>query len=589
MNSTENQRSVASIVDEIERRIIHYYPDLDASQVRIRSHSFEIRRWSFISAIDILSTKDQEKLQTIYIKIPKTNRMEEAIANNVKNKASKKLAIQEYSTLRLLYDNHSNSSTLQVVRPLDYLEECNAILTEEFGGDLLYRICRGETNRLSLQEEHFEDIFFRCGKWLADFQRDQVYDTEVELNQDKFQEELSLYLFPILGKPRLYNSVKGIVDSYVGRYGSELRFSEFMLDGFEIRNILVNEDQKLAVFDLSCLPGFLYNDLARFITSVKIINWGTRKFIYQTPLKSSAYIDAFLRGFYSTMKIVKPVLDLFLLKEWLRQYALAYLSIEGKSYPTMLKKMIQKIYIDPFFQREIKKTVKQMELHDEKGYEELTRSMYRNDEVAEYYKEAYTSLISHRNFRAKVIAMQEKRYIRKVLLRCNLENQMLLDIPCGTGKASDTLPKDILVIASDISFEMMTLARNDYSQMNGFKGFVQADATKIPFKSDSFDCVLNVRLLHRVPSEIKIEIVKEVTRLSKKYVVLSFSVDSFYQRFRKRFRGLFISHDPAMAPITFLEMKNIFDKFGLEIKQAYSVLPLFSNELIALLEKNFKT
>ncbi len=218
-------------------------------------------------------------------------------------------------------------------------------------------------------------------------------------------------------------------------------------------------------------------------------------------------------------------------------------------------------------------------------YEKMTRSKYKDKTVAENYKKAYTDKINRKNFRAKIISAREKKCVAHALKHCDPSPQSILDIPCGTGKMSTIIPQNISVVACDISLEMIALGRQEYLQLVSFQGFVQADATHMPFSVASFDCILNIRLFHRVPQKIKGEIIKEMVRLSKQYLILTFAVDNIYQRIRKSIRRLFIPYNPVMEPIKSKEIRTVLEQSGLEIIKVYSVLPLLSNERVVFIKK----
>lgn len=93
----------------------------------------------------------------------------------------------------------------------------------------------------------------------------------------------------------------------------------------------------------------------------------------------------------------------------------------------------------------------------------------------------------------------------------------VLDIPCGTGRLFQTLlSKGYRVTGSDISREMMQVFGAD-----GAIPLVQCDATRMPYKDDSFDAVTCVRFLTmRVPKPVRVPIFREMGRVSRAWVVI---------------------------------------------------------------------
>ena len=92
-------------------------------------------------------------------------------------------------------------------------------------------------------------------------------------------------------------------------------------------------------------------------------------------------------------------------------------------------------------------------------YEQDTRNAYRNKEKAKAYLEQYTRGTKWARF-----TMWRKRLlVGRILDHCDLTaTDRVLDIPCGTGVISKILSNNpASVIGSDISLEMMDLARSE--------------------------------------------------------------------------------------------------------------------------------
>src|SRR5581483_2287360 len=86
----------------------------------------------------------------------------------------------------------------------------------------------------------------------------------------------------------------------------------------------------------------------------------------------------------------------------------------------------------------------------------------------------------------------------------------VLDLGCGNGKSTNFL-KGRNVIGIDLSENEMIKAKNKYRK----KYYFVADATKLPFKSNSFDLIVAVNLLHHLADKTD-EGVKECYRILKK-------------------------------------------------------------------------
>ena len=217
------------------------------------------------------------------------------------------------------------------------------------------------------------------------------------------------------------------------------------------------------------------------------------------------------------------------------------------------------------------------------NYDKETRIKYQDKDFAKRYKETYTTGFSF----MKLTTKRVKECVQKALVHCKLSaNNIILDMPCGTGVLADILRRsNALIIAMDISMEMISLALEDYKSGN-FYGFIQADATKAPFKNNTFGLVVNIGLMHRVPIDVKRRILKEMASISNQYTIISFSVNSLVQRLKLALIRIFIRHhNQSPCPIAFKELKSEIEEAGLEIIRVYKVLPFLSSQVVLLLRK----
>ena len=217
------------------------------------------------------------------------------------------------------------------------------------------------------------------------------------------------------------------------------------------------------------------------------------------------------------------------------------------------------------------------------NYEKDTRLAY-NIPKAQSYKQQQTNGISWIRF----TTWREKSFVSAALRCCKLTNKdKIIDIPCGTGVLGNIFSNfPSFVIASDISREMMGLARKDYSKSN-FGGFIQGDITMIPFKERAFHCVVVLGLMHRLPAGIRKQALKEVVSLSKRFIIVSYSIDSTSQRIKQwLIKKLRHSHSSAPAPASMGDILKELKDNGLVLKRKYKVMPLLSAEVVFLLEKN---
>ncbi|MDC0083802.1 class I SAM-dependent methyltransferase [Oceanospirillaceae bacterium] len=217
------------------------------------------------------------------------------------------------------------------------------------------------------------------------------------------------------------------------------------------------------------------------------------------------------------------------------------------------------------------------------SYEIHTKNAYRNTKKAKEYQDQYIKGAKW----ARFTMWRQKGIIQKFIGHCQIaKGDSILDIPCGTGYAGRIL-SDIKgdIFASDISIEMMDLAVGQYKQSN-FSGFVQADITQIPFPKGRFRSIIVLALMHRLPSELRAQVLSEMNRVSSKYVIISYSVESFSQRV-KQWLLLKIkrTHIPAPASIPVNVMREEIASAGFTIIKKKHIMFFLSAKVVFLIEK----
>jgi len=217
------------------------------------------------------------------------------------------------------------------------------------------------------------------------------------------------------------------------------------------------------------------------------------------------------------------------------------------------------------------------------SYEKETKNAYKDKTKALAYKKQYTE---GGNW-ARFTMWRQKQLTAKLLDLCNLKTtDKILDIPCGAGLIGPVLAKyEAFVTASDISREMMNLAENEYDKEK-FDGFVEADITETSFTSDYFKCVIVLSLMHRLNDKLRKEVLTEVTRLTNRYLIISYSEINFFQRLKQTLlKMLKTSHLPAPESIRMKVMLSEMTEQGLEVVKIKRIFFLLSSKVLFLVRK----
>ena len=98
----------------------------------------------------------------------------------------------------------------------------------------------------------------------------------------------------------------------------------------------------------------------------------------------------------------------------------------------------------------------------------------------------------------------------------------ILDAPCGSGRFTGFFHENgYSYFGGEISMEMIRLLVKETKGWKGTPPLVRCDAEHLPFKDNVFDCVVTIRFLnHNIPSSVREEILKEMRRVSKKWLIV---------------------------------------------------------------------
>jgi len=176
----------------------------------------------------------------------------------------------------------------------------------------------------------------------------------------------------------------------------------------------------------------------------------------------------------------------------------------------------------------------------------------------------------------------ELRLIYKALRAVNIfPPASILDVPCGTGRLTLFLSKKgYSVIGVDISPEMIRLTNEKLikSGLNRFCPAIIGNAESLQFHDNSFDAVISLRLLGHVPPLNRRLILRELGRVSKKYIILAYYDRACLQHLLRKRRRRF----DEWYPVGYKEIRSELKSADLSIVK---IIPLFfkiSETIIAL-------
>ena len=217
------------------------------------------------------------------------------------------------------------------------------------------------------------------------------------------------------------------------------------------------------------------------------------------------------------------------------------------------------------------------------NYVSETRESYRDLDRARCYRDYYSRGLSW----MRLVMNVERRLVGRWLRARRYDAQArLLDLPCGTGLLGGELRAlGAKVAAGDIAGEMMALAREEYA-WPAFMGFFRGDVLQLPFPDSSYECVITLGLLHRMPADLRARAIREICRVSRRDVVVSFSIASVFARIKRRIlEHMPIAYGAAPAPAHEEEILACFTHEGFVPIRRRATIPVLSSDTLLFFER----
>jgi ubiquinone/menaquinone biosynthesis C-methylase UbiE len=219
------------------------------------------------------------------------------------------------------------------------------------------------------------------------------------------------------------------------------------------------------------------------------------------------------------------------------------------------------------------------------GYD-YKREFYRSDQVAEDY-----------DFHRFSSPERQKRNARKwAAIRRALSQttgvRTILDLPCGTGRFTGALAREgYEVVGSDISHEMLRKASSvtqqgmPANQPAAIRGYVQANAEKLPLRDNSLDCVVSIRFMMHVDPVTRVRMLREFARVSRRWVIVDYRHKyTFRYVLTHTFGKLGFGRTP-LSRVSTDELHEEFRKAGFVVRDVIRVsTPLLSDKWVVLAE-----
>jgi hypothetical protein len=187
------------------------------------------------------------------------------------------------------------------------------------------------------------------------------------------------------------------------------------------------------------------------------------------------------------------------------------------------------------------------------------------------------------------------RTIRKAIRDCNVHGPILM-APCGYGWYFPCFRRDgIALVGLDISSQALQDARRADSPV---PPLCQASILQLPFRDNQFEFILNNRFLLHFHEAFRIQALKELARVTQRYLLVHYDTMSLRQLLRRlrgmRKKDLELEKFKGWKKEKRRERRLLYDRAlmvregaaaGLVVKKLYYVSYLISDRVYCLYEK----
>lgn len=356
VRDSEDLALTEDIINLVYQKVPTYFSDIQPGFSLVR-RSTKVDYFSYLLELDIISPNG-ECNYGVFVKISRRDWSHCSLKKEINNPEARKAGKEEYLNLVNL-SKCAVGSLIMVgwIKPLDYYEEFNAIVTAKVFGIDLFKVC--QKARKGTKEEELCLIAIKsCGEWLSEFhKKTKLKDDDGMLtNVPNVKNEIAFYqenLEKYYSGKWFLNLLKGQINKLLVNFGdAELNIAA-SIEGLEIRNAVISREGIFFLDPGGISRSFVYQDLAHFIVSLIILKWGTVGFVLSVN-NYKGFINIFLQGYRLIGdQIDDDILLKYIIKELLHSWLEAFVSISTKPWSWLGREMMSLGYVSPFYYRTI--------------------------------------------------------------------------------------------------------------------------------------------------------------------------------------------------------------------------------------------
>ncbi|MCK5608400.1 class I SAM-dependent methyltransferase [Candidatus Pacearchaeota archaeon] len=182
--------------------------------------------------------------------------------------------------------------------------------------------------------------------------------------------------------------------------------------------------------------------------------------------------------------------------------------------------------------------------------------------------------------RGKRLNKVDQAFAMQLLTMIGNESSVL-DVPCGSGRFHDVFSRAEEYVMVDFDPNMLKVAKERYGEAENVT-MLQGDITALQLSDNSIDLCFCMRLFHHIDSEDNVSrTIKELSRVSKRYVAFSFYNQNCWRYLSRKLRGKKVTGHYYSS--------QLIDKFareaGLELVHKNPKFNLLEQQCLVLYEK----
>jgi ubiquinone/menaquinone biosynthesis C-methylase UbiE len=197
------------------------------------------------------------------------------------------------------------------------------------------------------------------------------------------------------------------------------------------------------------------------------------------------------------------------------------------------------------------------------------------EQARDYEKRRFT-----RRPRMRKLDRYEKAFAQHLLDMVGGDSH-ILDVPCGNGRFYDIFADARKLTMADYSENMLAAARERIKNTKNVE-FVRADISSLPLPDNCAELCFCMRLFHHMKDDqIKLTAFKELSRISNKYVAMSFYNKGCLRFYRRKLLGKKIRGNY----VTFAHVVELASQAGLKFVKRIPRVNTIEQQSLVIFEK----